>query len=100
MNQKFIEKSDGVYAIEKTAKGETNEIWLSSPVRVVRLTRDEDGVNWGKVLNFTDSDGNKRETAIPNSMFAGDGREIRERLLDRGYQSPALPRRVICLTTT
>lgn len=84
MNQKFIEKSDGVYAIEKTAKGETNEIWLSSPVRVVRLTRDEDGGNWGKVLNFTDSDGNERETAIPNSMFAGDGREIRERLLDKG----------------
>lgn len=80
MNEKFILKANGVYAVDTNG----NETRLSSPIRVVRLTRDEEGTGWGKVLNFTDNDGNEREIAIPNSMFAGDGREVRERLLDRG----------------
>lgn len=75
-------------------------IWSSSdatkaPIHVcgaldaIARTRDEQGENWGVLLGWSDSDGRRHEWAMPRSLLATDGREVRATLLDRGlYVSP------------
>ena len=46
--------------------------------------RDEAGQNWGYLIEITDPDFKKKELAIPAKLFAGDGLELRELLLDSG----------------
>jgi uncharacterized protein (DUF927 family) len=58
--------------------------WLCGPLRVVALARDGGGDRWGPVLSFKTSEGSERTWAMPAAWAAGDGREAREALLDKG----------------
>lgn len=60
--------------------------WLCGPLRVVALARDGAGDRWGPVLAFRTAEGRERTWAMPAAWAAGDGREAREALLDRGLQ--------------
>ncbi len=110
---KFILNENGVFY---TGNSSDEPVWLSSHIKVIALTRDENNENWGKLIELKDSDGNIHMLPIPNSMFAGDCREIRERLLEKGahiVSTPALrnkfndylnmeqpPERTLCVTQT
>jgi len=64
-------------------------VHVCGPLDVIARTRDEQGENWGVLLSWSDPDGRPHEWAMPRSLLATDGREVRANLLDRGlYVSP------------
>lgn len=64
--------------------GDGDPVKVSGRVEVIAKTRDNNSQNWGKLLRFADPDGVLKEIAVPNTMFAGDCRELRELLLSEG----------------
>lgn len=64
--------------------GDGDPVRVSGRVEVIAKTRDNNSQNWGKLLRFSDPDGVLKEIAVPNTMFAGDCRELRELLLSEG----------------
>jgi len=89
----FKAKGNGIYrGVEKD--GETQWMWLCSPLRVLSLPRDRSGTGWGRLVEVTDPDGKNHRWAIPARMFAGDGSDLRAGLLDLGLNlAPGLAAR-------
>jgi putative DNA primase/helicase len=62
---------------------------LCGDLDFVAQTRDESGASWGLLLQWRDDDARRHRWAMPRSLLAGEGGEIRAHLLDRGcYVSP------------
>ena len=82
----FIVRDDGVsFSPPDNKKGEAQPyIWLSGPLRVVAQTRDPFGVEWGRLLEFTDPDGKLWRLAVPLELLQGDGGDVRRELARRG----------------
>jgi putative DNA primase/helicase len=60
---------------------------LSSPVRVVALTRDGNNRNWGRLVEVVDADGRVHRWPMPASLLASmRGDEYRQALLSLGAQ--------------
>ena len=64
--------------------GDGDPVKVSGRIEVIARTRNNNLDDWGKLLKFTDPDGALKEVAVPNTMFAGDCREVRELLLYKG----------------
>lgn len=62
------------------------DTWICSPIYVDAQTYGEDGSNHGLLLRFKASSGAWRKWAMPMHMLAGDGAELRQNLLDRGWR--------------
>lgn len=60
--------------------------WLSGPLHVIALARNESGERWGRVLSFKDAEGRERIWTMPAAWAAGDGREMRRELLEQGLK--------------
>lgn len=74
----------GVYWIPQRDGSDGSPEWLCGPLRVVALARDGNSDRWGPVLRFRTPEGSERTWAMPAAWAAGDGREARESLLDKG----------------
>jgi hypothetical protein len=83
LTESFRVGEDGVYFIEDR-NGEQTETWLCSPLRIRALTRTTDSEEWGRLLEVVDPDGCEHVWAMPMSMLAGDGAELRAQLLSLG----------------
>lgn len=59
-------------------------IRLSGPFQIVASTCNEHSTNHGRLLEWLDARGHQHRYACPLSLFAGDGNDVRERLLDGG----------------
>ena len=57
---------------------------VCGPLRIVAATNDGAGHAWGALLEWQDGDGRAHQWAMPRHMLAGDGTEVRARLLDGG----------------
>lgn len=72
-------------------------------LEVAALTRGATGDGWGRLLKWKDAEGRAHDWAMPMSLLAGDGSELRGRLLDGGlYVAPekrARDRLVVYLQT-
>lgn len=68
---------DGVYS---------GDLWICSYLEIIADTRDENGTNWGRLLHFTDRDGQMHQWVLPMSLLAGEGASYREHLLSMGLQ--------------
>jgi len=77
----FKVKADGIYFDDG---GEAGPMRICGPLDVLAETRDDRGSNWGLLLAWRDNDGRDHRWAMPRSMLAGDGVEIRAALLDQG----------------
>ncbi|MCH8112488.1 MAG: DUF927 domain-containing protein, partial [Proteobacteria bacterium] len=68
------------------AEGVVSYEWVSvcSDLRVVAMTKDVNGEEWGRLLLLTDPDGQEHEWAMPMAMLSADGNAYRERLLSMG----------------
>ena len=64
--------------------GQVQQIKVCSPIRVTAITCNADGGNFGRLLEWEDSNGVRREWAMPMKITAGQGQEVREVLLDSG----------------
>lgn len=73
---KLIQKSDG--------DTEIRNIKLCSPLRVTAITCDEDGSNYGRMIEWEDTNGISRKWAMPMEMLSSAGEELRRTLLVNG----------------
>lgn len=73
---KLVNKSDG--------DTEIRNIKLCSPVRVTAITCDMDGSNYGRLLEWEDTNGISRKWAMPMELLGGSGEELRRVLLVNG----------------
>jgi uncharacterized protein (DUF927 family) len=80
----FKLSDDGVWAAEETRDGEERQFFVCSRLDIVAVTRNQDGLEWGRVLTFKDDDGRTHEYPLAMELMAGDGTVYRERLLSMG----------------
>jgi len=57
---------------------------ICDPFELVALGRDTDGLGWSLVIEFQDQDGRRHRELIGRGELAGDGVDVRRRLLDAG----------------
>jgi putative DNA primase/helicase len=57
---------------------------IAGPFEVVAQTRDRHNQAWGVLLQWRDPDSNVHRLALSKAMLAGDGREVRQILMDGG----------------
>lgn len=75
----------GVFHIAFDKEGnETAPFWLCSPVCIKALTRDTNGREWGRLIEWPDKDGRLHEWAMPMELLQGDGNEVRAYLAAGG----------------
>jgi putative DNA primase/helicase len=78
----FVTKPSGLYW--RDLEGEASDLFLAGPFEILAETRDLDGCSWGLLLQWEDRDGRVKTWAMPKSLLAGDGVDVRRALLDRG----------------
>lgn len=66
--------------------------WICSPLDITALTRDTNGENWGRLLEFNDRDGRPHTWAMPMEMLKGSGEDLRGELLRLGLTISSSPR--------
>ena len=71
----------GLYLIGEDDKP---DIFICGPLEVVGHTRDRHNESWGRLLRWRDTDGYPHSWPMPATVLAGDGSELRARLLDGG----------------
>lgn len=76
------------WAPDSDSKGDAPPppVWLCGPFQVAALARDEEGLTWSLVLDFKDMDGRKKREIIGKAELAGDGVEVRRRMMGAGLQ--------------
>jgi putative DNA primase/helicase len=84
----FSVNAEGVYfhPPEETNGNLSSPLKICSPLEITARTRDEEGLNHGRLLEFSDPDGKHHQWAMPMEMLAGDGTEYRRILLSRGLE--------------
>jgi putative DNA primase/helicase len=82
----FILNEKGVWFVPTLTDNvkEPEPLWICSPLEVVAITRDDNNENFGRLLQFYDSDGNEHKWALPMEYLAAEGAEYRRILLSRG----------------
>lgn len=65
--------------------------WICSPLRIDAVSRDAANGEWGRLLVFPDRDGLVHRWAMPMSLLARGGDELRERLLEQGLELTSDP---------
>jgi putative DNA primase/helicase len=78
----FRVKDSGVWLV--TDEDDKPDIWVCGRLDIVGLTRDRRNESWGRLLQWRDADGHLHSWAMPATALAGDGGELRARLLDGG----------------
>lgn len=87
MSTDYRQKPDGIWYVPQ-GQG-ASSVRICGPLEIEAQTRDHEGAAWGRLLGWQDGDDNRHKWAMPMSLLAGDGGEIRAYLLDRGcYISP------------
>jgi uncharacterized protein (DUF927 family) len=82
----FHADATGVWwAPKDNGKGEeAAPIWLCGAVDVIASARDEEGGDWSTVVEFRDPDGKRKREIIGKGELAGDGVDVRRRLMAAG----------------
>lgn len=83
---RFEVSEKGLYYIPPKEGAKEVRQWISSPLDVVAMTRDEHGGDWGRLLNWKDADGGLHTWAVPLESLEGDTREVRKELARQGLQ--------------
>ena len=65
---------------------EREERYVCGPFEVVAEARDPEGLGWSLVVQFTDRDGKRHREVIGRGELAGEGIDVRRRLLDAGLR--------------
>jgi uncharacterized protein (DUF927 family)/phage/plasmid primase-like uncharacterized protein len=86
---RFRVEEDGIWydPPQNDNGGDTQSpIWIASRIDVVAMSRNNQGEDWGRQLEWFDADGRKHQWPMPVELLAGDGTEIRRELLRGGVQ--------------
>lgn len=79
---RFEVKENGVFYCKNIDDSE----WLCSWLVIRALTRDANGINWGRVLEFKDADNITRQWTMPMELLGGNGDELARELLRLGLR--------------
>jgi uncharacterized protein (DUF927 family) len=79
----YVESDDGIYSINPETG---NTTFLSSPIKVVARTREQDGGNWGRMVEICNPDGRVDHVVIPMAELANGGTALAEVLLSLGVR--------------
>jgi len=74
----------GVFSVDPT--GEKDDTFICSRLEITACTRDTEGEDWGRLLEWNDRDTLRHQWAMPMSILSGDGNELRGRLLSGGLE--------------
>ena len=74
----------GVFSVDPT--GENDDTFICSRLEITASTRDADGEEWGRLLEWVDRDGLQHLWAMPMSILSGDGNQLRASLLSGGLE--------------
>jgi len=84
----FTMRPEGVFLLPED--DEKAPVHVCGPLEVIAGTHDGEGEDWGALLKWSDDDGRVKEWAMPRALLAGEGAEVRARLLRGGlYVSTA-----------
>ncbi|HGY7896417.1 TPA: DUF927 domain-containing protein, partial [Escherichia coli] len=70
--------------VQRNGETEIQNVKICSPLRVTAITCDADGGNFGRLLEWEDTWGERRRWAMPMEMLSGSGEELRRVLLVNG----------------
>jgi putative DNA primase/helicase len=83
----FYVDSEGLWYVARDNEGNTKPpMWLSAPLHVTAITRDESDNGYGYLIEFNNRDGNPRLWAAPSALFGGDASEWAAKLRDMGLR--------------
>jgi len=81
----FESTDDGVFFVEQNEDFEAlPPILLCSPISILAKTRDEKSGEWGRLLEWVDSDNVMHQWAMPIELLQGDGADVRRELARLG----------------
>ena len=84
-NGRFLVNANGVFLRNKTKDGkEGKPTWLCSLLEVVAKTRDANGGDWGRLLQWRDADGTKHSWSMPMELLSRDGTAVIAELMRQG----------------
>jgi putative DNA primase/helicase len=76
----FTTNTNGVFYADDEGK----KHWICSPLQIVAAARDSSSENWGRLIEFTDPDGQGHSWAMPMELLRGSGDELKGELLRLG----------------
>ncbi|CAE6816687.1 hypothetical protein R69658_05659 [Paraburkholderia aspalathi] len=74
----------GVKAGKNDAPPTLIDKWICTPLWVTAVTRNREDAEYGRLVEIASPSGNRKKWAMPMSMLAGDGNEVRSELLSSG----------------
>jgi putative DNA primase/helicase len=81
---RFFSSKGNVYELRTDPDGREHQILICSDLSVQAYTRDRDGDNWGKLLEWQDRDGRGKRWVMPQSMLADGPHAVIAHLLAGG----------------
>jgi len=83
-SERFEVTDSGVFHIPSRRRKKRTRI--CSRLDVLKVTRDDRGEGWGRLLRWRDREEKEHIWSMPMSLLAGSGEEYRARLLDGGLE--------------
>ncbi|SFL81642.1 Uncharcterized protein, DUF927 family [Nitrosomonas nitrosa] len=80
----FEVDDSGVYHLQQDKDGSLRRRKMCNKLEVLAQSRDPNGGQWGKLVQFSDPDNRLKRIVIPARAFNGDGLEATGRLLEEG----------------
>lgn len=84
----FSARADGIYVVVKPEKpdGEYNEEFLCSPLQVINLFRQRNGLGWGRSIVVTNPEGGETTIPVLSEVIESQGRAVFAQLSGRGLR--------------
>lgn len=83
-DDEFAINEKGVYLVEINEHRIRPIMLVCAPLKIAAETRDINGDNWGRILEFHDKDGNLQRYAMKMQDLRRDGDEVVDALLSKG----------------
>src|ERR1035441_5739635 len=78
----YVETEDGIFSINQ----EGNATFLASPIKVTACTREQEGDNWGRLIEICTPDNRVEKVIIPMTELAAGGTPLAQVLLTLGVR--------------
>lgn len=80
----FALNTEGVHQVDISESRIKSQMLICAPLRIVADSRDTNGENWGRVLEFHDKDGKLQRYHMKMQDLRRDGDDVIDALLSRG----------------
>ena len=80
----FALNDEGLYQVEINENRVKPTLLVSAPIKIVADTRDMNGENWGRILEFRDKDNRLQHYTMKMQDLRRDGEEVVDALLSKG----------------